>query len=166
MKYDGREVANFILDYCEAIDIPVTNLALQKLMYFCHAWCLVSTGKPLLKQQFQAWKFGPVVEHVYNEFKAHKESPIKTRAKRMDFVLGDYEEVHYEFDANTLSIIKSVINFYGRLPAYQLVELSHAQDSPWCKVWNNTKTAHAGMKISNKDIKEFYSHFPFPQQLQ
>lgn len=52
---DGREVANYILDYSENNGILVTNLGLQKGTYFCHTWFLVSTNKPLIKQYFEAW---------------------------------------------------------------------------------------------------------------
>ena len=52
---DGREVANYVLDYAEKNGIIVTNLGLQKITYFCHTWFLVTTNKPLIKQNFEAW---------------------------------------------------------------------------------------------------------------
>lgn len=47
--HDGREVANYILDYADDNGIPVTNLGLQKITYFCHARFLTSANKPLMK---------------------------------------------------------------------------------------------------------------------
>lgn len=41
---DGREVANYVLDYSEKNGIIVTNLGLQKITYFCHTWFLVATN--------------------------------------------------------------------------------------------------------------------------
>lgn len=58
---DGREVANYILDYANDNGIPMINLGLQKITYFCHVWFLISVGKPLIKQNFEAWEFGPVL---------------------------------------------------------------------------------------------------------
>lgn len=56
MSLDGRAIANFVLDYCEKHARPVTNLSLQKIIYFCHVWSLVKLQKPLVKQQFEAWQ--------------------------------------------------------------------------------------------------------------
>ena len=49
---EGREVANYVLDYSENNEIILTNLGLQKITFFCHIWFLVSTNKPLIKQNF------------------------------------------------------------------------------------------------------------------
>ena len=84
MAYDGRAVANFILDYCDQRGRPVTHTALQKLAYFCHAWSLVQLHQPLVKQKFEAWDFGPVLPYLYREFKNYDRAPVKTCATRID----------------------------------------------------------------------------------
>jgi len=45
---DGREVANYVLDYADESGVSVTNLSLQKITYFCHVWFLISANKPLI----------------------------------------------------------------------------------------------------------------------
>ncbi|URK89026.1 hypothetical protein LP421_15955 [Rhizobium sp. RCAM05350] len=36
-EYDPRAVANLLLDEADRLGIKITNLALQKLLYFAHA---------------------------------------------------------------------------------------------------------------------------------
>ncbi len=157
MAYDGRQVTNYILDFCEQHQRPVTNLALQKILYFCHVWSLVKLNKPLVKHQFEAWQFGPVLQYVYHEFKKFDRSPIAARAIRFNTTNGKKEIVDYCFDEETESLLSRVIDFYSQLSPSHLVDLSHANDGPWAGVWNHKGKINPGMKIEDINIREYYS---------
>jgi uncharacterized phage-associated protein len=157
MEYDGRAVANFVLDACSEQQVEVSNLALQKLVYFCHVWTLIDRGEPLIKQRFEAWEYGPVLPYLYREFKAFDRSPIKGRATKIDPVTGNQVVVPYDFDRTITDILKKVVSFYGRLQPGDLVNLTHATGGPWYKVWNHSGSINPGMKIENSDIVTFYS---------
>ena len=162
MTYDGRAVANFILDFCDAHGKPVTNLSLQKLVFFCHAWTLVALGKPLIKQKFEAWQFGPVLQYLYRDFKKFDDQPINVRAKRINPDRGELEIVHYDFDAATELLLRAVPDFYCRLSASALVGLTHVKDGPWEKVWNDTGNLNPGMTIDPSSIENYYSQVEPP----
>jgi uncharacterized phage-associated protein len=85
---DPRSVANLLLDIADAQRRPVTNLALQKLLYFAHAIFLVETSKPLVSGYFEAWQYGPVHPLVYKAFQEAADKPITSRASRMDVLTG------------------------------------------------------------------------------
>ena len=74
--HDGRAIANFILDYCDSRGSRVTNLALLKLVYFCHVWSLIKLGRPLVRHKFEAWELGPVLPYLYRAFKKFDRAPI------------------------------------------------------------------------------------------
>src|SRR3569833_3739547 len=84
MAYDAKAVANYILDIADERGVAVSPMKLLKLVYFSHGWHLAVTGKPLLNEQVEAWKFGPVVSELYHEFKAFGNSPINGRASDID----------------------------------------------------------------------------------
>jgi len=157
MTEDGRAVANFILDYCEEGGIAVTNLSLQKLMYFCHVWSLVRLKQPLVKQSFEAWEFGPVLPFLYREFKNFDRNPITTRCQKKNFATGELEVVEKFKDPSVSAFLREILLFYSRLSSGQLVELSHVENGPWHKVWFHDGSIHPGMKIRDKDILSFYS---------
>ena len=157
MTFDGRAIANCILDLAEDQGIALSNLSLQKVMFFCHAWHLVDTGQPLIKAEFEAWQHGPVLQYIYRQFKEFESKPIKTRAGAMNPLTGRSEVVHYEIDANTVERLKRVVSFYGRLEPWDLVDLSHIKGGPWDQVWNHSGRINPGMKIPNIAVREFYS---------
>ena len=98
MGVDGRAVANFILDFCEARGRKVTNLSLQKIVYFCHVWSLIERSRPLVKHEFEALKHGPLLQYVYREFKEFEDRPIIGRARRINPDTGVKEVVLHKFD--------------------------------------------------------------------
>lgn len=164
--YDGRSIANYILDYCDSRGRRVTNLALQKLVYFCHVWALISRGEPLVRHKFEAWEFGPVLPYLYRSFKNFDRAPIAGRATQIDPTDGRQRIVEYHFDEETESLLKETIEFYSRLSAGSLVDLSHAEGGPWHSVWNHAGSVNPGMKIDDQSILEFYSRVAPPFTIQ
>ena len=63
--YDPRSIANLLLDEADRLAINITNLSLQKLLYFAHGLSLIEDGKPLVSGYFEAWQHGPVHPLVY-----------------------------------------------------------------------------------------------------
>lgn len=157
MSYDGRAIANAVLEIAETEGVRLSNLSLQKIMFFCHTWHLVDTGKPLIKNQFEAWQHGPVLQYIYREFKKYESSPITSRAKGLNNFTGEREVIVAELPKETRDRIRGVVRFYGNLRPWDLVDLSHEPGSPWDKVWNHDGKVNPGMKISNDDILAFYS---------
>jgi uncharacterized phage-associated protein len=164
--YDGRAVANFVLDYCDRRGRKVTNLALQKIVYFCHVWSLMDLGRPLVRHKFEAWEFGPVLPYIYREFKHYDRSPIIGRATQIDPFDGKHRVVAYDFDPETDSLLHKITGFYSQLRAGDLVDLSHANGGPWHAVWNHGGTVNPGMKIEDAKIVEFYSKAARPFSIQ
>ena len=160
--YDGRAVANFVLDYCDQCGRPVTNLSLQKIVYFCHAWSLTTLSMPLVRHKFEAWKHGPVLQYLYREFREYDDRPIQARARRIDPATGTKVKVEYRFDSQTLRLLRQVVEFYSRLSAYDLVILTHVERGPWDKVWNHGGTVNPGMKIDDDEIARFYATISAP----
>lgn len=155
--FDARDVANFVLDTCESLGRPVTNLSLQKLVYFCHSLTLATTGKPLISERFEAWQHGPVMPYLYREFKAYGDAPIRSRATKLDKQTGGRMTARYSFSESLENLLRSITTTYSALTAYQLVQISHEPGGPWDVVWNHGKVLNAGMKISNDLIVAFHS---------
>lgn len=166
MAYDGRAVANFVLDHADQLGIKVTNLSLQKLVYFCHLWSLIELGRPLVKQSFEAWEYGPVLQYLYREFKRFGGAPITDRAQQTNPFNGRKDVVRHTLDPVTEELLKRVVGFYGRLSAGALVSLTHAHGGPWHRVWHQSGRINPGMHIDDREILRFYSHIPQPFRLQ
>ena len=69
------QVANaFILRH--GSDIDITNLVLNKLVYFAQVESLRETGKPLFEDKIEAWSYGPVEKDVYYTFQKYGRNRI------------------------------------------------------------------------------------------
>jgi uncharacterized phage-associated protein len=166
MTYDGRAVANFVLDCCDKKGRQLNHTSLQKIVYFCHVWFLVRLRRPLIKHKFEAWEFGPVLPYLYREFKNYDRSPVTSRATQINPLDGTTRIVEHRFDLQTAALLEDVVEFYSRLRANDLTELSHVRGGPWDVVWNHAGSAKPGMKIDDVHIANFYSRIPCPFAIQ
>jgi len=157
MAHDARAVANFILDYAETQGRRLTDMALLKILYFAHGWHLAQTGSPLIRNEFEAWKHGPVVRVVYECFRDHGEDPINSRATRFEPQTGRREIVGYSFSDFESALIKDIFDAYGSLGALRLSDLTHEPGSPWDMIWNAPDgRVTLGMRIPNAAIREHF----------
>lgn len=157
--YDPRGVANLMLDEADRVSVKLTNLALQKLLYFAHGIHLVQTKEPLVSGYFEAWQYGPVHPSAYKSFKAAGSSAITFRATGQDPLTGAAREVATPSDPRLTSLMQQVIGSYGRMSPGRLVDLSHAKGSPWSHVVDKARTEVAfGLRISDSVILERFRH--------
>lgn len=141
--YKAFASSNYILDKLEKYKIrDVTNLKLQKLLYFAYGINLLLYDIKLFDAPIQAWKLGPVVPDVYREFKDSGDNTIKTRAYilKEDFS-GEVNIAKYDdFTENEKKSLNIACAAYGHKKAWTLVDITHKENSAWFKVYKeNTK---------------------------
>lgn len=159
MNLDPRSVANLILDEADRRGIKLSNLSLQKVLYFVHGKFLVEERQPLIAGSFEAWKYGPVSLPVYDSFKRFKASPISARAFKRDIRTKEQVEVPIPEDAFLQTRILDLAIPYLRLSSGRLVDLSHADNSPWDTVTRNLEGERSfGLRITNENIKQNFRH--------
>ncbi|MEK0309052.1 Panacea domain-containing protein [Candidatus Phytoplasma citri] len=73
------DVANYIIKTNKS---KITNMKLQKLVYYTYAKYLVENNQPIFKEPIEAWLHGPVFPHLYNEFKHYTYNPFLTELKK------------------------------------------------------------------------------------
>jgi uncharacterized phage-associated protein len=155
--FDPRAVANLILDQAAMDQIALTNLSLQKLLYFAHAIFLIRNTRPLVFGYFEAWKYGPVHPTAYMAFKDAGDKPINFRAKRKDVLSGRLTEIAPPADPHLRQHIREVMGNYGRLTPGRLVDISHAKGAPWHVIFEKSRVSVAfGLRIPDNVIREHF----------
>lgn len=123
-------VANCILDYTK----NVTNLKLQKLVFLAYGLHLSLYSERLYESPIEAWKLGPVVKDIYDEFKNHGRDEITTRAT---VLLDDNEflipSIADDYAKEKMSVIATCL-YYGDKSAPELVDITHQMES-WKKAF-------------------------------
>lgn len=153
--YDPRGIANLLLDVADDAGLSITNLALQKLIYFAHGIHLMQTKEPLVSGYFEAWQYGPVHPSVYRAFNDAGSQPLRIRATGKDALTGRERELKKPDDPDVRQLIQDVLRHYGRMSAGRLVDLSHAEGAPWDVVVHKSRTDIAfGMRIPDSIIAD------------
>lgn len=144
----ASEIANFFLKYASERGDLVTNLKLQKIVYYAQAWHLALWGKPFFNEDFEAWVHGPVIPSLYQKFKRYGWRPIPVKK--------EIEVPKFESLPNRL--LEEVYVKYGALEAFQLEMLTHQED-PWRIARGNLAPDVSCDNIISKDsIQKYYSN--------
>lgn len=121
--HTAREIADWLLAWAEHNDAPVSNLKMQKLLYYAQGHYLGEKGESLFSDDLQAWAHGPVAPSVYRAFKTSGNEPIDPgEALSDDFDWDDYRDVENH--------LVRVWNTYGKFEAWSLRERTH-REAPW-----------------------------------
>jgi len=170
MAYDPKAIANYFLDLADSHHQALSPMKIQKLIYYANGWCLAIKGQPLINEQVEAWRFGPVIPSIYRELREFGNKPITGRATDVHYEknpAGDGytvkcstpsvndDEMQAEF---TKSLLDKIWEVYEGYSASQLSNMTHAIGSPWHKVY----TQYGGMLPKGTDIPietigEFFS---------
>lgn len=121
--YDALTVARYIIDRSFRKKDPVSNLRLQKLLYFVQLESYRENNNPMFSDDIVAWQFGPVVPDVYYEYNVYAGTPI----------LLEYKDLSVIEDSDK-RIIDRVIDTMKDIPIWKLVDLTHKSGGPWDQV--------------------------------
>lgn len=156
-RLDPRGVCNMILD--EIPDRPITNVALQRLLYLTHGLSLVRTGQPLVYGYFEAWRHGPIHPAAHAAFKLAAHRPITFRALKQHPLTRVSAAISCAIGDDMLQIIRQVATTYSSLPVEHLVELCMTPRSPWDAVVDEARTGVVlGMIIPDDLILDRYKY--------
>ena len=73
----AQDVADYFLSIVdEEQGDSLSNLKLQKLLYYAQGFHLAIKNEPLFDEDIEAWTYGPVVPSVYNQYSQHGGDPI------------------------------------------------------------------------------------------
>lgn len=141
--YNAVNIARYVIERCSRTGKTISNLKLQKILYFIQAEFLITKGQPCFADEIQAWDFGPVVPEVYYTYRMYGGANIPCIGKSMVsriISLGDRE------------ILDGIIDECMKYSASALVDITHSQ-SPWIDAYD--RPGHNN-EITPESIKEYF----------
>jgi uncharacterized phage-associated protein len=118
------EVARYFLWLaCNQGDELISNMKLQKLMYYAQGYHLAKYDSPLFDGVIEAWDHGPAVREVYGAYKDHGRQGIPCPD---GFRISGYSESEQE-------LMNDVFSEFGQFSANALRNMTH-DDPIWRKV--------------------------------
>ncbi|MDN6428433.1 MAG: DUF4065 domain-containing protein [Propionibacterium sp.] len=141
----ANDIANWFLAWADANDAEISNLKMQKLLYYAQGHSLRESGSLLFQDQIQAWAHGPVVPSLYHRFKAYGKLPIDADAEVPDgFDWDDFQDAQ--------DLLMRVWNTYGSQEAWALRNKTH-HESPWIDAFNS---GEHNCVITAESMRDFF----------
>ncbi len=124
-------VANYFIERSKKDKIILTNLAMQKLVYFAYGWVLGLTRRKLFYDHIEAWQYGPVIPSLYHQLKQYGRKQIPQRLVEYDHDKNEFFSWNLTKDTPLLKMMSRVWKRYRALSPQAMVTLTHKQGTPW-----------------------------------
>ncbi|KKL92558.1 hypothetical protein LCGC14_1883470 [marine sediment metagenome] len=141
--YTCFDIANYFLNLANETGTYLSNLKLQKLVYYAQAWYLANHDKSLFDEDFEAWVHGPVIYDLWKKYKEFSYNPI----------FGDVEKP--KIDKKTWNFLGLVTDSYFSEDAYTLELMTHKED-PWILARNGIAPDEPCSSIITKESMKTY----------
>lgn len=128
MGYSALNIAAEVIKEYKERKVPITNLALQKVLYYVQIQHLEEYKCCAFDDEIEAWRHGPVIRAVYNAFRKYISSEIEIDDKE---VINNTIPLPSEI-LNTIHVIVNKAVKYK--DAWELVDKTH-QTFPWNSVY-------------------------------
>lgn len=140
--YLAIDVAKHTLNHVDRLEKNITNLKLQKILYYIQAQSLKQNDKPLFSNPIEAWRHGPVVRSVYNYYREYTNRPIT-----------ELEDTWDSFTKGEKRLMDSVIENLIDKDEWDLVRRTHGE-APWKSVYEKGSSN----EITLKSIKDYFAN--------
>jgi uncharacterized phage-associated protein len=124
----------FVTQVDEESGDSISNLKLQKLLYYAQGFHLAAYGEPLFPERIKAWVHGPVVPEVYHQLKQYASGPV--------VIAGEVDRS--QFAQKSLELLDEVYSVYGQYSAAALRNMSH-EEPPWTQTPQGETISHGLM---------------------
>lgn len=156
MTYKAIDIARYVINYLEDSGRHISNLKLQKILYYIQAAFLSETGLPCYEDDIVRWRHGPVVKSVYDEFRCYTDENIPKQSEIPHLAIEDgqlvMKNIPFTYDAYAEADrkwIERVVEGLAGFNPWYLVDRTHEED-PWQSL------DKYNLIISKTSIKEYF----------
>lgn len=151
--------ALWVADYITAMGGgALTPLHILKMTYMSHGYTLGITGRALISDTVEAWKYGPVIPIVYDALSKYGNGRVGElhycrTPTSSDGVKERIRDLGGRFDATEKDVIDSIVDAYKDWTGGQLITLMHQKGTPWSQHYVD---GSVGVVIPDTTTKEYY----------
>lgn len=107
---------------------PISQMKIMKLLYYVQGVTLAVYGEKMFRDDLLAWKYGPVVKRVYDEYHGQYAIVDPFSDGMPEKEIKDYESLSQ--NKKVFSVLNAVEKEYGGMSAIDLMNKTH-QERPW-----------------------------------
>lgn len=137
-KVDVINLSNHVISEFEKKGSPITNLKLQKVLYYVQGYFIREFGEEAFTDDIYCWQYGPVVPSVYYEYSFNGACALHSN-----------ENFKLNIDEVKEQLIAKIVEKCRHICSSALVNMTHSE-SPW-------KNANPGCIIKKQEIRTFFT---------
>lgn len=154
-KISYTDIADYFIALSNETGSLITNLKLQKLVYYSQAWHIAMFETSIFEEEFEAWIHGPVLPELFNQYKNTYYHPIE----RDDLNGHSLDVLRKKFGKTLSNLIENVVEEYFGMESYALEQTTHAEE-PWLNARKGlSQDAPSHAIISKNSMKNYYQKF-------
>lgn len=160
--FDVLRVSNLIIDTAKRNGQELTNLKLQKILFFLQGFYLYKYGDRLINGNFSRWQYGPVEKDAYEYFKSNGSSWLTDEAFNFSADTDTFKIISIhpisvaDIGNEKFTSLKTTLAELLEIPTWKLVELTH-NDPSWSKYKDKIKQ-YSAPDYTDDQIKDCYIH--------
>ena len=130
--YKVFDIASYICSrFLRENGVKTDEMKLHKLLYFSQRESIIQNGEPLFSEEFEAWKYGPVLRDIREHYKN--------------------DDFNYDYDNPELEpVMDKVFSEYSHILSWSLSMISHGEES-WKKARKGLDKSENGRNIIPTD---------------
>lgn len=148
-KYTALLVAKYFINKGkdETDNGKLTNLKLQKILYYAQGWYLANFNRPLFNDPIQAWRFGPAIHSIYRAFSKYGSLPI-----REEITADELKDIN----PHDKTFLDKIWDTYKLYSGTDLIQSTH-KERPWMETREDIKRGGSSdTEISLATIKAYF----------
>ncbi len=136
IKYSADDTANYFLWKAQNEEQELlSNMKLQKLIYYAQGLHLTLYDVPLFDDKIEAWTYGPVVPDLYHSYKHCEAGGIPADSNFDPSIIDD----------DTKDFLDEIYEIFGQFSAIRLLEIAHS-DKCWIDAGIGNEISHESMR--------------------
>ncbi len=150
---DVSAITNYFVERSKKDKIKLSNLAMQKLVYFAYGWVLGLTQKKLFYDRIEAWQYGPVIPSLYHQLKRYGHKPVTDKILEFNYERNEFFSWNLSEDGTLHKLMDIVWRRYKSLSPDKLMALTHEPGTPWFETINKSGLS---AEITDDSIYEYF----------
>ena len=122
--YKTKYIADYVIDFTIKQEKPITNLKLQKILYFIQGFSYAKMNKPFIDAEFEVWPYGPTIRSLYIDYSVYG-----------SFTINKIENTENTISQEDKEFLDDVIEKLNKYSDNQLVYISKAEGSPYDRTY-------------------------------
>ena len=143
-EFNALDVANYFLSLVDdnAGEL-ISNLKMQKLVYYAQAYYLAINDAPLFNEEIEAWMHGPVIPDLYHLYKSYGDLAIP-KPENIEFT---------RYSEDVKDFLNDIYRVFGQFSAWKLRNMTHSE-APFIETYDK-----GGGIISNELMTNYYKDY-------